>query len=132
MRIHLSLIPERYAVARLSLRASIPAAVLSSDAFYSFSKSAIETSLLCKQNLLPLGVEADRDWRIFRFTGSMDMRLIGVVSTIAKPLSDNNISMIAITTYDAGYFGVKAQDVENAIFVLEATCCVIDQKPTPI
>jgi uncharacterized protein len=83
-------------------------------------RSSEEISVLCEESLLPSETTAmSSGWKLLKFTGTADDGLIGIVGAITKPLADSGISVLANTSYDAGYFGVQISDLDRAIDVLE-------------
>lgn len=113
MKHNLSIVPGVYAVIKLEPNSHIPTSIYQSS-FYCISESTHEISIICEESFAPAKCIANRGWKLIKFEGSMDDCLVGVVARIAKPLADDGIGIIVHTTYDAGYFGVKHQDLRRA------------------
>lgn len=79
-----------------------------------------EISIICQEDFAPKNcVALSSNWRLMKFTGTLDDNHIGIVGAIMAPLAEVEISVIVNTTYDAGYFGIKATDLQKAIEVLK-------------
>jgi hypothetical protein len=97
----LSLLSDRLAVCRLAAQAEIPAWA-TRQPFFSITRSADELSVICPEHSVPADVQA-----------------IGVLASLAQPLADAGVSILAIATYDTDYILVRAADLPAAICALE-------------
>ena len=89
--------------------------------FVFIGKTDEELSLVCKSSLVPNDAQkVSNGWRAFRICGVLDFSLIGVLANISNLLSENNISIFAISTYNTDYILVKQMDFKKAINVLAA------------
>ena len=81
------------------------------DAEYSFvGKTDEERSLVCITNDVPSNViQRDDGWKGFRVQGVLDFSLVGILSEISDILSDNGISIFAISTYNTDYINKKGK-----------------------
>jgi hypothetical protein len=48
----------------------------------------------------------------------LDLSSTGIISSIAKTLEKEGISLFSISTYDTDYVMVKEKDLEKAVFAL--------------
>lgn len=79
------------------------------------SKTDEEISIICDKKLLPLNTTTcDYDWKCFKIEGQLDFSLIGILSSILKILADNNISILAVSTYNTDYIFIKEQNISLA------------------
>ena len=46
-------------------------------------------------------------WSCLKIEGPLDFALVGILSSIAKPLADASISIFALSTYDTDYVLIK-------------------------
>ena len=85
------------------------------DAEYSFvGKTDEERSLVCITNDVPSNViQLDDGWKGFRVQGVLDFSLVGILSEISDILSDNGISIFAISTYNTDYILIKKENYQN-------------------
>ncbi len=113
---NLSVVPGEYAVCRLGPDASVPE--LDHDAFFSITRTADETSIVCDVRSIPDGVECEAEWRILKIEGPLDFDLIGVLAQIASPLADANVSVFAISTFETDYVLVRTGDLDRAVETL--------------
>lgn len=92
------------------------------DSEYSFiGKTDEEKSLVCLTSEIPPNViRRDDGWKALRIQGVLEFSLIGILSKIAAILTDHNIPIFAVSTYNTDYLLVKKENYEKAIQALEA------------
>lgn len=113
----IKLFKKTYGVARLDKTDSIPEWSQNSN-FFSATRTAEELSIVCPQDNIPDDIKYEKDWRILKIEGPLDFSLIGILASISSLLSQERISIFAISTYDTDYILVKSKDINNAIKVL--------------
>ncbi|WNF38786.1 ACT domain-containing protein [Bacillaceae bacterium IKA-2] len=59
------------------------------------------------------------DWKCIKVEGTLDFSLTGILSSLANPLAENNISIFAISTFNTDYLLIKMYSIEKAKSVLE-------------
>lgn len=104
-------------VCRLDARAAIPAWAIS-GAFFSVTRTGDELSIVCSERVTPDGLVCARGWRALKLEGPFDFTLTGILVSVAAPLAEAGISILAIATYDTDYVLVKQVDLDRAISVL--------------
>jgi uncharacterized protein len=102
----LSLMPQKYAVCELQPNGHIPTWALIGD-FVSLTRTDRELSVVCMQENVPDTVQ-----------GSFDFSLAGVHVSLAIPLAEANISILAIATYATDYLLIQEKDLARATQVL--------------
>lgn len=85
----------------------------------SITYTAEETSVLCALESVPDSVKAEKPWRAFRISGTLDFNEIGIISALVKPLADAAISIFVVSTFDTDYLLVKSGRLRDAISVFE-------------
>ncbi len=113
----LIVMPQRLAICRLGPAEELPAAVLGAP-FWSATHTAEELSLVIPENFVPEGYRCERGWRAFQVAGPLDLALTGVLSALASPLAQANISLFALPTFDTDYVLVRERDLDRAIVAL--------------
>ena len=114
----LSLLEETFSIHRLALDASLPEAVSECD-FYSLSKTAEETSLVCPENIAVSSEKSNPDWKCLKVAGPLDFKLTGILSGITDVLAGEKISIFAISTFDTDYILIKREYLTTAVSALE-------------
>jgi hypothetical protein len=117
-KLNLSLLPHLYAVCQFHPDKHIPYWALIGN-FVSLTRTAEELSIVCQQDNVPEDVEAERGWRCVQVQGAFDFSVSGINASLALPLADADISVLAIATYSTEYLLVKEKDVERALQVLK-------------
>ena len=117
-KLDLSLLPHRYAVCQFHPDKHIPYWALLGD-FVSLTRTHEELSIVCQQDNVPEDVEAERGWRCLQVQGAFDFTEAGVNASLAIPLAEADISVLAIATYATDYLLIKEENVEQALQVLE-------------
>ena len=97
----LSLIVEEghFGICRLEPNVWIPAWVRPSS-FSSICRSRDELSIVCEERLIPEGVRCEKGWRAIRVAGTLDFSLIGVLDSLARPLTEAKVSIFCVSTFD--------------------------------
>jgi uncharacterized protein len=114
----LSLLPHMYAVCQFHPDKHIPYWALLGD-FVSLTRTHEELSIVCQQDNVPDEIEAERGWRCMQVQGAFDFSAVGVHVSLAIPLAEADISVLAIATYATDYLLIKEENVEHALQVLE-------------
>jgi uncharacterized protein len=114
----LSLLPQKYAVCQLQPNGHIPTWALIGD-FVSLTRTDHELSVVCMQENVPDEIQAERDWRCVQVQGAFDFSVAGVHVSLAVPLAEAKISILAIATYETDYLLVKEHDLARAEKVLK-------------
>jgi len=117
-RLELTLLPERYAISRLAANAPIPAWATEGP-FFSVTRTGDELSIVCELARVPVGVQSQPGWRVFKVHGPFVLTEIGVLSALAAPLADAKLSLFAISTFDTDYLLVASETLSAAIGALE-------------
>jgi len=119
MKLNLSVLPQKYAVCRLDPNGHIPHWALLGDDFISLTRTLNELSIICLQENVPQEIKAEREWRCAKVVGSFDFSSAGVHTSLAIPLAEANISILAIATYETDHLLIQERDLEQALHVLE-------------
>jgi len=112
----LSPLPHALAVARLAPDVDVPSWVR--GAFTSMTRTADELSIVCDDDAVPAGVNAERGWRALKLEGPIPFEMTGVASALVAPLAKAKISIFLISTFDTDYLLLKSSDIERALDVL--------------
>jgi hypothetical protein len=118
-RLHLSLLPDTFAVCRLDREAAIPDWAQAAG-FMSVTRTADELSIVCAERHLPEGMDRQGGWRVLKVAGPLDFSLTGILASITAPLAQAAIPVFAISTYETDYLLVKQDDLEQAAHVMSA------------
>ena len=108
--------PGSYAICRLAADASIPE--WAGGDFCSITRTPDELSVVCDESVLPAGTKCERGWRILQVVGPLDFSITGLLSSIATPLADADVSIFAISTFDTDYVLVKEETLAKAMEAL--------------
>ena len=121
LKLTLTILPQNYAVCRLDPNGPIPYWALMGDDFISLTRTRSELSVACLQENVPADIQAERGWRCAKVEGPFDFSVAGVHVSLAIPLAQAEISILAIATYETDHLLIKEEDLERAIRVLEAS-----------
>ena len=108
---------ERLAVCRLEPGTEIPAWATDGP-FFSVTHTPDELSVVCLEARVPAEVTCERGWRAFRFEGPFELGLVGVLASVAVPLAESEVSILAIATYDTDYVLVQESQLNLAVRAL--------------
>ncbi len=114
----LYLLPQVFAICRLETESALPH-WLQADHFFSITSTPDELSIVCLAESVPIDVQADRSWRCFKLQGPFEFSLTGILNSVTIPLSDADIGIFAVSTYDTDYVLVKEDALQQALSVLK-------------
>jgi hypothetical protein len=113
----LTLLPERFAISRLAADAPIPQWA-TQGLFFSITRTGEELSIVSELSRVPVGVQSQPGWRVFKVHGPFALSEIGVLSALAEPLAEAKVSLFAISSFDTDYLLVAAETLLAAINAL--------------
>jgi hypothetical protein len=117
--VKLSLLEEPLAVCRLPGGERVPSWALElHHAFLSLTRTAGELSVVCPEVAVPPDVEVDTGWRALSVEEPLALTMTGVLASLAAPLADAGVPLLAIGTYDTDHVLVKAGDLRRALAAL--------------
>ncbi|MFC0470317.1 ACT domain-containing protein [Halalkalibacter kiskunsagensis] len=89
--------------------------------FISMTRTNEELSIVCPTSDVPNNLlkDVEHDWKCIKIEGVLDFGLTGILSSLANPLAENNISIFAISTFNTDYLLIKVHSIEKAKSVLE-------------
>jgi uncharacterized protein len=99
-----------YSVVRLAYNDAIPDWGLKGD-FTSVTRTTDELSIVCLKENVPKGIDAGPRWICLKLEGPFPFSQTGVLLSFVEPLSNNNIPIFAISTYDTDYVLVQEEFV---------------------
>lgn len=127
----LSLLPGLYAVCRLPAGAPLPSWG-QQGAFVSLTRTGDELSVVCPQESVPDGVQAEAAWRCIKVAGPFDLEdTIGVLAALAAPLAAAQVSLFVVSTYDTDYLLLKDRHLERAVAALTAAGHTVQRPAGP-
>ena len=117
-RLRVFRVPGRFAVCRLSPADAVPSWA-NGPGFVSITRTDDELSIVCADALVPQGTECMRGYAAMRVEGTLAPELVGVLVSLATPLADAGIPILAIGTHDTDYVLVREADLERAVGALQ-------------
>ena len=117
--LRLSVLDERLAVCQLEAWAEIPPWATGTQ-FFCVTRTPDELSVVCPEECVPAGITCEPGWRAFKLEGSFDFGLVGVLSSVAAPLAESEVGILAIATYDTDYVLVQGPQLDLAVAALRA------------
>lgn len=118
----LSVMPISLAIVRLNTSSNIPFWAVEGKDFFSITKTKDELSIVCLEDKVPQDVKVEKGWRCLKVEGPLDFGLTGILSSLAQPLAEAQISIFAISTFDTDYIMIKKENLQRAIAVLATFC----------
>lgn len=119
----LSLLPKKLGICHFDKDSAIPQWATESE-FFSITKTGDELSIICLQEDIPGGVLSEKDWRAFKVEGPLGFSLTGIVSSLATPLANANISILYVSTYETDYLFVEERTFGRAVQILSEFCTI--------
>jgi hypothetical protein len=116
--LNLELLAGAFAVCRLEADAPLPSWA-ASGGFVSLTRTDAELSIVCPQESVPPGVQAEAGWRCLRVKGPLGFGLTGILASLAAPLASSGVSIFVVSTYDTDYLMVQQRDLDRGVHALE-------------
>src|SRR5262249_23244665 len=115
----------RFAVCKLPPGSAVPAWATAGDVF-SVTRTLEELSVVCRQELVPAGTQAEVAWRCLRVAGAMPFTLVGVLASLTGPVARARVGVFAFSTFDTDYLLFKADDMPKAVAALRGAGHLVD------
>ncbi len=106
-----------FAVCKLPPGSAIPRWATTGDLF-SVTRTVEELSVVCRQEVVPAGTQAEVGWRCLRVAGAMPFTLVGVLASLTRPVAAAGIGVFVVSTFDTDYLFVKEADFRVAVATL--------------
>ena len=95
----------------------------------SITRTHDELSIVCADDVVPRSTECVRGYVAMRVEGTLAPELVGILVSLAKPLADAGIPILAIGTHDTDYVLVREADLERAVGALQRVGHEVDTHP---
>lgn len=66
--------------------------------------------MVCLQERVPAHVQAERDWKAFRFVGPFAFGATGIVLSVVQPLSEAGVGVFVVSTFDGDHLLLQERD----------------------
>jgi uncharacterized protein len=127
-QISLKMLGSRYAIGRLAANEAVPSWA-DGTGFVSISRTEEELSIVCPEERMPQGVRCDRDWVCFQFLGPFAFDQTGIALSVIRPLSEGDVGIFLISTFDTDYLLIKRPLLERAKRLLQEAGHMLIQGP---
>ncbi len=107
-----------YAVTRHAPTAPVPDWADDGE-FTSVTRTAEELSIVCPLKNCPGNGSALKRWTCLKLEGTFEFSLTGVLLAFIRPLSENQIPIFAISTYDTDYVLIPEEREGDAVMLLQ-------------
>ena len=118
MPLTFTLLPDRYAIARLGAADAVP--TWPRGDFVSVTRTPDELSIVCREDAVPGTVRADRGWRCLALEGPFALDATGVAAEFTRVFAAAGVSVFVIATFDTDYVLVPDRAIERAVSALRA------------
>ena len=123
----LDLLPGAFAIARLGPDAAIPS--WPGGDFVQIARSPDELSIVCREELVPDGVQRVGDRRVIKVRGPLPFETVGVLASLCETLAASQIPVFVVSTYDTDYLLIEEESLDSAIASLRAQGNVVCGHP---
>jgi hypothetical protein len=110
-------LPGFYAIVRLPPEGPVPAWATKGD-FTSITRTTDELSIICLADNLPKVLAPGPRWICLKLEGPFPFSMTGVLLSFIEPLSNNGVSIFAISTYDTDYVLISKDHIDRAVDLL--------------
>jgi hypothetical protein len=67
-------------------------------------------------------------WFVFKINGKLNFELSGVLTSYINPLSDNNISVLVISSFDTDYIFIDEKNIDKALLIFKNKNIVVTKE----
>ena len=116
-----SVLPGSWTVVRLDAFAPVPSWALdacSVSPLASITRTGAELSVVCPEDRVPGDARAERGWAVLAMAGPLPFSEVGVLASLAAPLSEAGVSIFVLSTFDTDHLLVKSAQLETALAAL--------------
>jgi len=113
-------LPGTYAIVRLASDAAIPAWATEGE-FTSITRTADELSVVCPTEYVPLEIHFPLRWISLKLEGPFPFSQTGVLLSFIRPLSESEIPIFAISTFDTDYVLIQEEFASAAVELLKVS-----------
>jgi hypothetical protein len=108
--IKLKKLPGVYTISQLSASAPVPN-WCDGEGFVNISRGDDELSIICLKRRVPQDIKSDGEWSCFKVVGPFAFGETGIVLSVVKPISENGIGILIISTFNGDYLLVQNGDL---------------------
>ena len=123
---NLTILSDTFAICRLGPAEDVPDWAMIGE-FVSITHTGDELSIVCAEEHVPPDVKADREWRVLKVEGPLDLALTGVLASLANPLAEAQLNIFAVSTFDTDYLLVKGYNLPRACDVLRQAGFIVNE-----
>jgi len=114
MKLTLKVLEGHYTIHRLSPQSGIPMEVWDSSLF-SITKTEDELSIVCDASIVLDSDTHEDGWSCIKVLGPLDFSLTGILAKLSMVLSEAEVSIFVLSTYDTDYILVKTHSLGIAV-----------------
>ena len=114
----LLLLNQMLAVCRFPSNAPFPEWAQGED-LVALVRTPEEVTIVCAEQFVPPGVEAEPGWRALQVEGPLDFTEVGVLAALAAPLAEAAVSIFVVSTFSTDFILVKAGQLDQALGALQ-------------
>jgi len=118
MQLSFTSLPDPYAIARLPADAAVPD-WLSGAGLTSITRADDELSIVCRADMIPATVTAERGWSALRVDTRADLDDPGVVMAAVTPISSAGLGVFVISTHLRDYLLVRSASLARCRSLLK-------------
>ena len=115
-QLRLHVVRGRYSLCRLAATDEVPAWAVGE--LVSVTRTSAELSIICDETAVPPGVQQVAGYVVIGVEGPLAPEIVGVLASMAQPLAEAGIPIVAIGTFDTDYVLVRAVDLDQALRTL--------------
>lgn len=113
MQLTIKILNEQFTIHRFPENDPIPGKVYKST-FYHISRTDDELSIVCDSKIQLDSPRSESDWSCLKLAGPFEFTQTGILSGMLQVLAENEIGILAISTFDTDYVLVKTVNLAKA------------------
>ena len=117
-KLSLHLLDESFSVNKLAQFAELPSIIAKGDMCF-MMRTDDEFTIICPDFMAPTNVQSEMGWKCIKVDGTMNLKEVGVLESLAQPLAESNIPLMAISTFNTDYIFVLEEHIVTAVQALQ-------------
>lgn len=127
LRLHFSILKHKLVLLGLPVDSPVPDCVRGEFAAVVFSPN--EMTVVCPENLAPVGVKMRRGFLALRIDGSFAIDSVGVVAAAVAPIAAAGVSVFVYSTWRTDFLLVQEADLAAALGALRHAGHMVPEGP---
>ncbi len=117
-QLKLHLLAETFTINKLPQFAELPSIFAKGEMCF-MMRTDEEFTIICPDFMAPNNVQQELGYKAMRVDGQQNLNEVGVLASVAQPLADAGMPIIAVSTFNTDYIFLMEEHLVNAVQALQ-------------